>query len=98
MVTVTLLPVDLKRDADGKVVRHGEPVWEPLLRKIGERGTANWMFMGSYELVDGTIVRSYKHQGTRQYLYLTDNGEEWLYYPEQPRFGKIVNSQITTIH
>lgn len=55
-----------------------EPVWKPLEDKIG-LGCAYYMYIAGYQLVDGTVIQTYKHVDTRKYVNLSADGREWIY-------------------
>jgi len=80
MSTAFSHPINVKQ-ADGKSVFHGEPIWRPLVARLGEPGACEWMFMGSYELVDGTLIHTYKHTGSREYLNLSCDSDAWVFCP-----------------
>lgn len=63
----------------GTLVQYDEPVWGPLLSAIGEELTGWFMWMHELELSDGTRVHAYKHQMTRRYLHLSDDGRAFEY-------------------
>ena len=49
--------------------------WKPLEHYFCKM----YMFMGSHVLKDGTIVHTYKHIDTREYINLSDDGRSWKY-------------------
>ena len=59
--------------------QYEEPVWEPLLRVVGDRLVGTFMWMQEFRLEDGTALHAYKHIWTRRYLYLTDSGAAFEY-------------------
>ncbi len=50
------------------------PVWEPLLSHVGGYLASWFMYMEAVRLTDGTRVHMYKHQWTRRYFHLADDG------------------------
>lgn len=65
----------------GFLVQYDEPLWEPLLRVVGERLTGTFMWMDEEEMEDGTRLQAYKHIHTRRYLYLTEEGKAFKRAP-----------------
>lgn len=72
------MPTNFCRGLESEDLRVEEPVWEPILDALGERLTCGFMYMAAIELPIGTL-HAYKHQDTRCYLHLTDDGRafEW---------------------
>lgn len=68
-----------------------EVTWEPLQSVIPQCQWTDWMYIGSRELNDGTMIHLYKHAMTRAYLNLSHDGRTWKYsaaidgYVEIPR-------------
>ena len=62
------------RCRSGEAFSYDAPVWEPLLRAVGERLTGTFMCMYWVRLDDGTVLHAYKHIFTRRYIYLSDDG------------------------
>jgi hypothetical protein len=65
----------------GELGQYDEPVWEPLLRVVGDRLVETFMWMHETVLEDGTVLHAYKHIYTRRYLYLTESGAAFEYAP-----------------
>ena len=55
-----------------------EPVWEPLIQCVGKL-TPWFMWMGDFELEDGTAMHAYKHSHTRRYFHLATDGRAFQY-------------------
>jgi hypothetical protein len=53
--------------------------WEPLLALVGTELASWFMWMGAIELSDGATVQAFKHQSTRQYLHLAEDGRAFYY-------------------
>lgn len=56
-----------------------DPVWYPLEQHLGLDRCGDYMFMASYMLADRTVVHTYKHCDTRQYINLSADGRQWAY-------------------
>lgn len=54
-----------------------EPTWSALLRAIGEEQVVDWMYMFSLNGTGFPLIHAYKHQDTRCYVYLSDDGQFW---------------------
>ena len=65
----------------GEIVQGEEPVWEPLLRAVGERLTGTFMWMYEVELEDGLRLHAYKHIWTRCYVFLTEESQAYTWAP-----------------
>jgi hypothetical protein len=68
--------------------------WGPLERAFPVGKRAHWMCMGGYPIACGTTVHAYKHQLTRNYINLSDDGRAWIHvgeggYMETPRDAAI---------
>ncbi len=61
----------------GKSVRTPAAEWEPLL-DLAPAHVADFMWMGSVELRDGTRLQLYKHYWTRNYLHLDGDGRAFV--------------------
>jgi hypothetical protein len=64
---------------EGDDAQYDEPVWEPLIRVVGDRLVGTFMWMHELVLEDGTALHAYKHIWTRRYLYLTNSGAAFEY-------------------
>lgn len=53
--------------------------WETLKDVLGEDALKEFMFMASYQLVDGTIVHTYKNFISRAYINISDDLRTWEY-------------------
>lgn len=71
-----------KRGIKGKSVRTPAAEWEPLL-DLAPAHVADFMWMGSVELSDGTRLQLYKHYWTRDYLHLDGDGRAFVYVDPQ---------------
>lgn len=74
------LTQDDKREEDVKLTF--DPVWGPIKRLFGatwETEKPPYMFMHSAIAANGVEVHCYKHQGTRRYLNLDDDGNLYEY-------------------
>ena len=69
----------MTRLISGHMVQGDQPHWEPLLDLVGEDVTGWFMWMFEVELEDGRRVDAYKHQMTRRYVHLTDDGSAFDY-------------------
>lgn len=67
-----------KRGIKGKWAKARAPEWEPLL-DLAPAHLADFMWMDSVELSDGTRVQLYKHYWTRSYLHLDGDGRAFVY-------------------
>ena len=65
----------------GKFLRVDAPEWEPLLNLAPDH-VADFMWMGTVQLVDGTRIQAYKHYWTRHYLHLSDDGRAFVFVPK----------------
>jgi len=63
----------------GSDIHADEPVWEPLLDAVGDHLAGLFMWMYETRLANGTVVHAYKHQVTRAYLFLDDEGQAYEY-------------------
>ena len=78
------------RAKSGELKQYDEPEWAPLLRLVGRRVVADFMWMHEVELVDGTAVHAYKHIDTRRYIHLHEacqayvNEDSNRYRPTDP--------------
>lgn len=62
------------RSQAGRLRQYDRPNWQPLEDLIGY-DLADWfMWMGEFELADGTRIHDYKHQATRRYFHLGEDG------------------------
>ena len=65
----------------GKRLRVEAPEWEPLL-SLAPDHVADFMWMGTIQLVDGTRLQAYKHYWTRRSLHLSEDGRAFLFVPK----------------
>ncbi len=67
------------REPESAELRVDDPVWEPLLEVLGERLTAQFMWMYAADLPGGATLHAYKHRWTRCYIFLTEDSRafEW---------------------
>lgn len=65
----------------GKVLRVDAPEWEPLL-SLAPDHAADFMWMGTVQLTDGTRLQMYKHYWTRGYLHLAEDGRAFVFVPK----------------
>ena len=63
----------------GDVVGDDRPTWDPMLALAGEELTGWFMWMFEIRLDDGTAVHAYKHQMTRRYVHLGEDGRAFAY-------------------
>lgn len=67
------------RSQSGRLHQCDRPNWQPLEDLIGF-ALADWfMWMAEFELADGTAVHDYKHEATRHYLHLGEDGRAFAY-------------------
>ena len=71
--------LSFKKDSSGKPITLFKPKWAPLEKALPKDNCSNFMFMGSYEMEDGTLIHTYKHYGNRAYINLSDDGKAWQY-------------------
>jgi hypothetical protein len=76
-----------KRRRQGEVTSWNEPVWEPLETLLGIY-VADFMWMHTVTLKDGTRIHAYKHWHTRRYIHLSEDGRTFVY--EEPGFYREV--------
>jgi hypothetical protein len=76
-----------KRGIKGKLLPGWVPEWEPLL-DLAPLHVADFMWMGSVELRDGSRVQMYRHYWTRDYLHLDGDGRAFVYV-EPERYEEI---------
>jgi hypothetical protein len=76
-----------KRGIKGKLLPGWVPEWEPLL-DLAPAHVADFMWMGSVELRDGSRVQMYRHYWTRDYLHLDGDGRAFVYV-EPERYEEI---------
>lgn len=69
------------RPQRGKVLPIDAPEWEPLLNLAPDH-VADFMWMGTIQLTDGTRIQAYKHYWTRDYLHLSEDGRAFVYVPK----------------
>jgi hypothetical protein len=67
------------RAQSGELKQYKEPEWAPLLRLVGRRVVADFMWMHEIELADGTAVLAYKHIDTRRYIHLDESCQAYVY-------------------
>jgi hypothetical protein len=61
-------------------LRHTErPDWTPLESLVRDVVVAAFMYMFEVELADGTRLHAYKHQMTRGYVHIADDGRVFAY-------------------
>ena len=65
----------------GKLLRVDAPEWEPLLNLAPDH-IADFMWMGTVQLTDGTRLQLYKHCWTRDYLHLSEDGRAFVFVPK----------------
>jgi hypothetical protein len=68
----------------GAVVQYSEPRWEPLLDAVGDTLAGRFMWMFEAQLDGGLALHAYKHQVTRQYLHLGEDGSHWVFVDLEP--------------
>ena len=61
------------------VVQFETPNWQPLIDLLEEDLVGWFMWMEEAELEDGTRVHGYKHQATRRYSHLGEDGRAFVY-------------------
>ncbi len=66
------------RPIRGEMLDRREPNWEPLLR-LARVYTEEFMWMFAVELEDGTELQAYKHDWTRRYIHLDDEGRAFYF-------------------
>ncbi len=66
----------------GQSCQGDKPDWEPLVNAVGERVTADFMWMFEVELTTGDRLQAYKHVDTRRYVHLAHDGTAYTYEPE----------------
>jgi len=67
-------------ELDKSVRPQVNPQWKPLedlAEPIRSRALNELMYMAGYTLCNGTVVHTYKHVETRQYLNLSIDGRAW---------------------
>lgn len=68
-----------KRVQAGEITQLDRPNWKPLEELLGF-DLADWfMWTHELELADGTAVHAYKHQATRHYFHLGEDGRTFAY-------------------
>jgi hypothetical protein len=65
----------------GKILRVDAPEWEPLLNLAPDH-VADFMWMGTIQLTDGTRLQMYKHYWRRGYLHLSEDGRAFVFVPK----------------
>lgn len=65
----------------GEIIQGEEPLWEPLLRVVGERLTGTFMWMYEVELDGGLRLHAYKHIWTRSYVFLSEQSRAYQWTP-----------------
>jgi len=65
----------------GKILRVDAPEWEPLLNLAPDH-VADFMWMGTVQLIDGTRLQMYKHYWRRGYLHLSEDGRAFVFVPK----------------
>jgi hypothetical protein len=65
----------------GKILRVDAPEWEPLLNLAPDH-VADFMWMGTVQLTDGTRLQMYKHYWRRGYLHLSEDGRAFVFVPK----------------
>jgi hypothetical protein len=65
----------------GKILRVDAPEWEPLLNLAPDH-VADFMWMGTVQLTDGTRLQMYKHYWRRRYLHLSEDGRAFVFVPK----------------
>jgi hypothetical protein len=65
----------------GKWLRVDAPEWEPLLNLAPDH-VADFMWMGTIQLVGGTRLQAYKHYWTRRSLHLAEDGRAFVFVPK----------------
>lgn len=65
----------------GKRLRVDAPEWEPLLNLAPDH-VAEFMWMGTIQLTDGTRLQMYKHYWRRGYLHLSEDGRAFVFVPK----------------
>lgn len=65
----------------GKILEVDAPEWEPLLNLAPDH-VADFMWMGTVQLTDGTRLQMYKHYWTRGYLHLSEDGRAFVFVPK----------------
>jgi hypothetical protein len=81
------------RARKGALEQYEEPCWGPLISLLGRRLVADFMWMHEVKLLDGTSVHAYKHIDTRRYIHLDENGQAYVYEPED-RYRPIPASRV----
>jgi hypothetical protein len=73
-------PIEIPfKKVDDKPMMFFDPIWEPLKKVLGEDACRGFMFMASYQLVDGTVIYTYKNIITRAYINISDDLRTWVY-------------------
>jgi hypothetical protein len=67
-----------RRSIPGRLLRTRHD-WAPLIALVGLDLVDWFMAMHAVELLDGTVVRAYKHRSTRRYLHLAPDGRAFEY-------------------
>ncbi|HEY8583700.1 MAG TPA: hypothetical protein VIL49_12160 [Capillimicrobium sp.] len=67
----------------GDIVGDERATWDPMLALAGEELTGWFMWMFEIRLEDGTSVHAYKHQMTRRYVHLAEDGRAFAYVGER---------------
>jgi hypothetical protein len=65
----------------GRMLPVDTPEWEPLLNFAPDH-VADFMWMGTVRLTDGTRLQVYKHYWTRDYLHLSEDGRTFVFVPK----------------
>lgn len=63
----------------GEMSQHTNPVWEPLLKLLGDELVGDFIWMHEVEMATGERVHAYKHIDTRCYIHLSEAGRAYLY-------------------
>lgn len=76
-----------KRGIKGESTKIWVPEWEPLL-DLAPLHVADFMWMFSVDLKDGTRVQAYKHYWTRNYVHLDGDGRTFVFV-EPDRYEEV---------